>query len=152
MYYSHSIVPVGFGDWQSAVATIMGLVAKENVVATFGVLYGFADVAEDGAEYWGALQSAFTAVSAYAFLAFNLLCAPCFAAMATIKREMNSTKWFLIAIGYQTALAYAVAFCVYHFGNLFVHGVFGFGTILACVVVAGFIYLLARKDKYTRGL
>lgn len=97
--------PLGWGDWKSAVAVITGLVAKENVVGTFGILYGFAEVAEDGAEVWGTLASSMTAVAAYSFLVFNLLCAPCFAAMGAIKREMNNAKWFWFAIGYQTLLA-----------------------------------------------
>ena len=88
-----------------AVAAVTGLIAKENVVATFGVLFGFAEVAEDGAEIWGTLATTMTAVAAYSFLVFNLLCAPCFAAMGAIKREMNNTKWFWFAIGYQTLLA-----------------------------------------------
>ena len=141
--------PIGFGTWQSAVATITGLIAKENVVATFGVLYGLAEVAEDGAEYWGALQAAFTTVSAYSFLVFNLLCAPCFAAMGAIKREMNNTKWFLFAIGYQTGFAYLVSFCIYNFGNFIVYGTTGIGLVIACAIVVGFLYLLFRKDRYT---
>ena len=98
-------IPLGWGDWRSAVAAITGLVAKENVVGTFGILFGFAEVAEDGAEYWGTLAGSMSAVAAYSFLTFNLLCAPCFAAMGAIKREMNSGKWFWFAIGYQTLLA-----------------------------------------------
>ena len=98
--------PLGWGDWKAAVAAITGLVAKENVVGTFGILYGFGEVAEDGAEIWGSLAGSMTAVAAYSFLIFNLLCAPCFAAMGAIKREMNNVKWFWFAIGYQTILAY----------------------------------------------
>ena len=92
--------PLGWGEWKSAVATITGLIAKENVVGTFGVLFGFAEVAEDGTEIWGTLASQMTPLSAYSFLVFNLLCAPCFAAIGAIKREMNNAKWFWFAIGY----------------------------------------------------
>ncbi|MDO5425062.1 MAG: ferrous iron transport protein B [Eubacteriales bacterium] len=141
-------IPLGWGDWKAAVAAITGLVAKENVVGTFGVLYGFAEVAEDGAEIWGELSAAFTTVSAYSFLVFNLLCAPCFAAMGAIKREMNNTKWFWFAIGYQCLLAYVVALCVYQIGGLFT-SVTGFGiwTVVAILLVIGFIYLLVRPYK-----
>ena len=105
--------PLGWGNWKPAVAAITGLVAKENVVGTFGILYGFGEVAEDGAEIWGTLSGAMTQAAAYSFLVFNLLCAPCFAAMGAIKREMNNVKWFWFAIGYQTLLAYTVSLCVY---------------------------------------
>ena len=140
-------IPLGWGDWKSAVAAITGLVAKENVVGTFGILFGFAEVAEDGAEYWGTLAGSMTAVAAYSFLLFNLLCAPCFAAMGAIKREMNNAKWFWFAIGYQTGLAYVVSLCVYQLGTLFTTGHFGLGTVVALVLVAGFIYLLFRPYK-----
>lgn len=139
--------PLGWGNWQAAVAAIMGLVAKENVVGTFGVLYGFAEVAEDGMEIWGTLASNFTQISAYSFLVFNLLCAPCFAAIGAIKREMNNAKWTWFAIAYQTIFAYAVSFCVYQIGAV-ITGVsaFGFGTIIAILVVIGFIYLMVRSN------
>lgn len=137
-------VPLGFGSWKATVAAITGLVAKENVVGTFGVLYGFAEVAEDGAEYWSALSADFTAAAAYAFLVFNLLCAPCFAAMGAIKREMNNTKWFWFAIGYQTILAYLVSMCVYQFWTVAVGGGFGIGTVAAIVAAAFIIYMLVR--------
>ena len=101
--------PLGWGDWKMAVAAVTGLIAKENVVGTFGILFGFAEVAEDGSEFWGQLANSLPAVAAYSFLVFNLLCAPCFAAMGAIKREMNNTKWFLFAIGYQCLLAYVVS-------------------------------------------
>ena len=140
-------IPLGWGDWKSAVAAITGLVAKENVVGTFGILFGFAEVAEDGAEYWGTLAGSMTAVAAYSFLLFNLLCAPCFAAMGAIKREMNNARWFWFAIGYQTGLAYVVSLCVYQLGTLFTTGHFGLGTVVALVLVAGFIYLLFRPYK-----
>ena len=139
--------PLGGGDWKSAVAAITGLVAKENVVGTFGILYGFAEVAEDGAEVWGTLASSMTAVAAYSFLVFNLLCAPCFAAMGAIKREMNNAKWFWFAIGYQTLLAYAVSLCVFQFGSLLTGGGFTIGTVAAILILAGFIYLLLRPYK-----
>ena len=96
-----------------AVAAITGLIAKENVVATFGMLFGFAEVAEDGSEIWGNLAQVMTPIAAYGFLVFNLLCAPCFAAMGAIKREMNNAKWFWFAIGYQCGLAYIVSLCIY---------------------------------------
>ena len=139
--------PLGWGDWKMAVAAITGLIAKENVVGTFGILFGFAEVAEDGEEIWGQLAGSLSAVAAYSFLVFNLLCAPCFAAMGAIKREMNNIKWFWFAIGYQTVLAYVVSLCVYQLGNLFTAGVFGIGTAVAVLLVIGFIYLLFRPYK-----
>ena len=139
--------PLGWGNWKSAVAAITGLVAKENVVGTFGILYGFSEVAEDGTEIWGSLAGSMTAVAAYSFLVFNLLCAPCFAAMGDIKREMNNAKWFWFAIGYQTLLAYVVSLCVYQIGTLITAGTFGIGTIVAFLLVAGFVYLLVRPYK-----
>ena len=139
--------PLGWGNWKSAVAAITGLVAKENVVGTFGILYGFSEVAEDGTEIWGSLAGSMTAVAAYSFLVFNLLCAPCFAAMGAIKREMNNAKWFWFAIGYQTLLAYVVSLCVYQIGTLITAGTFGIGTVIAFLLVAGFIYLLVRPYK-----
>lgn len=139
--------PLGWGNWQSAVATCTGLVAKENVVATFGQLFGFAEVAENGVEYWGTLASFFTPAAAYSFLVFNLLCAPCFAAIGAIKREMNNAKWTWFALGYQTIFAYLVAFCVYQIGSVLSGtGTFGIGTVLAAVVVVGFLYLLFRPE------
>ncbi len=139
--------PLGFGNWQGAVATFTGLIAKENVVSTFGVLYGFAEVAEDGAEIWSLLAGDFTALTAYSFMIFNLLCAPCFAAMGAIKREMNNAKWTWIAIGYMCGFAYVVAMIVYQLGMLF-SGHFGVGTVVALLLLAGLIYLLLRKNKY----
>ena len=139
--------PLGFGTWQGAVATFTGLIAKENVVSTFGVLYGFAKVAEDGAEIWSLLAGDFTALTAYSFMIFNLLCAPCFAAMGAIKREMNNAKWTWIAIGYMCGFAYVVAMIVYQLGMLF-SGHFGVGTVVALLLLAGLIYLLLRKNKY----
>lgn len=146
--------PLGWGNWQAAVAAITGLVAKENVVGTFGILYGFGEVAEDGAEIWGTLAQSFTAVSAYSFLVFNLLCAPCFAAIGAIRREMNSARWTWFAIGYQTALAYAVSLCIYQLGTWFSTGAFGLGTAAALTVAAAFVYLLVRPhgEKTVRGI
>ena len=144
--------PLGWGDWKMTVAAITGLVAKENVVGTFGQLFGFAEVAEDGAEIWGTLATTMTAVAAYSFLVFNLLCAPCFAAMGAIKREMNNTKWFWFAIGYQTLLAYVVSLCVYQIGTLVTTGAFGVGTVVAFLFVIGFIYLLFRPYKESETL
>ena len=144
--------PLGWGDWKAAVAAITGLVAKENVVGTFGVLYGFGEVAEDGAEIWGSLAGSMTQVAAYSFLVFNLLCAPCFAAMGAIKREMNNARWFWYAIGYQTVLAYAVSLCIYQVGTLLTEGIFGIGTVAAFILIAGFIYLLVRPYKESGNL
>ncbi|WP_313073626.1 ferrous iron transport protein B [Lacrimispora sp.] len=139
--------PLGWGNWKSAVAAITGLIAKENVVGTFGILYGFAEVAEDGTEIWGTLAGSMTSVAAYSFLVFNLLCAPCFAAMGAIKREMNNTRWFWYAVGYQTLLAYVVALCVYQIGTLITTGTFGFFTFVAFALIIGFIGLLVRPMK-----
>ena len=122
--------------WKMAVAAVTGLIAKENVVATFGMLFGFAEVAEDGAEIWGNLAQVMTPIAAYGFLVFNLLCAPCFAAMGAIKREMNNAKWFWFAIGYQCGLAYVVSLCIYQIGTLLTGGGFGIGTVVAFVLVA----------------
>ena len=138
--------------WKMAVAAITGLIAKENVVATFGMLYGFGEVAEDGAEIWGNLAAAMTPIAAYGFLVFNLLCAPCFAAMGAIKREMNNAKWFWFAIGYQCGLAYVVSLCIYQIGTLITTGVFGIGTVAAFLLVIGFLYLLFRPYKESSSL
>ena len=144
-------IPLGWTQagegWKMAVAAVSGLIAKENVVATFGLLFGFSEVAEDGAEIWGSLAQVMTPIAAYGFLVFNLLCAPCFAAMGAIKREMNSAKWFWFAISYQCGLAYIVSLCIYQIGTLFTTGAFGFGTVVAFLLVAGFIYLLVRPYK-----
>lgn len=138
--------------WKMAVAAVTGLIAKENVVATFGMLFGFAEVAEDGAEVWGSLAMVMTPIAAYGFLAFNLLCAPCFAAMGAIKREMNNAKWFWFAIGYQCVLAYIVAMCIYQIGTFFAGGGFGIGTAVALFLVIGFLYLLFRPYKEVHSL
>ena len=133
--------PLGWGNWQAAVASITGLVAKENIVGTLGILYGGGD------GVYSNLAAAFTGVAGMSFLIFNLLCAPCFAAMGAIKREMNNTRWFWIAIGYQCGLAYVVSLCVYQIGSLILNGSFGIGTVVAFLLIIGFIYLLFRPYK-----
>ena len=140
-------LPLGWGDWRAAVAAITGLVAKENVVGTFGILYGFAEVSEEGEEIWGTLAGTYTTAAAYSFLVFNLLCAPCFAAIGAIKREMNNAKWTWFAIGYQCLLAYCVSLCVYQIGTFLTTGAFGIGLIAALLIVAGFVWLLVRPCK-----
>ena len=144
--------PLGWGDWKMTVAAITGLVAKENVVGTFGQLFGFAEVAEDGQEIWGTLANSMSQIAAYSFLVFNLLCAPCFAAMGAIKREMNNAKWFWFAIGYQCLLAYLVSLCIFQFGTLFTGGGFGIGTVAAIVILIGFLYMLFRPYKESTSL
>lgn len=139
--------PLGFGNWQNSVATVMGLVAKENVVSTFGILYGFEEVSEKGREIWALLANDFTSVSALSFLAFNLLCAPCFAAIGAIKREMNSFGWTSFALFYQTVLAWVVALIVYQLGGL-VMGIVSFNvfTVVALFCLTGLVYLMLRPD------
>ncbi|GHV26482.1 ferrous iron transport protein B [Clostridia bacterium] len=139
--------PLGWGDWRSAVATITGLIAKENVVGTFGILYRpeIAEVAEDGIEIWDNLREAMIPLAAYSFLVFNLLCAPCFAAIGAIKREMKNIGWFWFAIGYQCVFAYIVALCLYQVGMLFTAGSFGVGTFVAFILIAVFSYMLFRR-------
>ena len=142
--------PLGFGNWRATVASVSGLIAKENVVGTFGVLYHFGgELSENGDEIWAAVAQDYTALSAYAFMIFNLLCAPCFAAMGAIKREMNNGKWTAIAIGYMCALAYCAALVVYQIGGLITGEVgFNFFTIVAIVIFAAFLYLMFRPNKY----
>ena len=135
-------IPLGWGNWQAAVGSVTGLVAKENIVATLGVIFG------GSGDVYGSMQAAFTAASGMSFLVFNLLCAPCFAAIGAIKREMNNAKWTWFAIGYQCGLAYIAALCVNEIGKLILFGSFGIGTVAAFALVIGFIYLLVRKDKY----
>ncbi len=137
--------PLGWGDWKAAVATITGLIAKENVVSTLGQLYGFVQVAEDGNEIWTTIAQQFTAVSAYSFLVFNLLCAPCFAAIGAIKREMNNTKWTWFALIYECGFAYMMAFLVYQFGNSIFYGIFQSETLIAVLVFIVFMYFLLRS-------
>ena len=135
--------PQGFGNWQATVASITGLVAKENIVGTMGILYSVGE----GSVYAN-MAATFTLASGYAFLAFNLLCAPCFAAMGAIKREMNSPKWFWIAVGYQCGLAYLVSLVINNIVGLFTGETpFSFWTVVAFIVIAGFVYLLARPYK-----
>ena len=141
--------PLGFGDWQSTVATVTGLIAKENVVSTFGVLFHVgAEVAEDDLLLWAAVAAHYTKLAAYSFMIFNLLCAPCFAAMGAIKREMNNAKWTWAAIGYMCGFAYAVSLIVYQLGMLISGGGFGIGTVAAVLVLAFLVYMLVRKNKY----
>lgn len=140
--------PLGFGDWKSAVATISGLVAKENVVGTFGVLFGAADATESDPMLLANVGAAFTAVSGLSFLVFNLLCAPCFAAIGAVKREMGSWKWMWISVGYQTLLAYIVAFIIYQLGAVFVLGQgFGIGSVIAIALIGVILWLLFRSNK-----
>ena len=145
--------PLGWmGDmaWKATVATLTGLIAKEEVVNTFGVLYryaGTADLLEDSHDIWAAVGADFGAVTAYSFMIFNLLCAPCFAAMGAIKREMNNSKWTLFAIGYMCVFAYAVSLIVYQVGML-LQGVFSVWTVVAIVVLIAMLYLLFRKNPH----
>lgn len=140
--------PLGWGDWEAAVASVTGLIAKENVVATFGTLFHYSgELSENGDEIWSFVASSFTALSGFSFLIFNLLCAPCFAAMGAIKREMNNAKWTAFAITYQCVFAYAVSFIVYQFGLLFTGSANIIGVILASAVLAFMIYMLVRPYK-----
>ena len=140
--------PLGFGNWKAAVATITGLIAKENVVATFGILYNYAgELAENGDEIWALVAADYTQLSAYSFMIFNLLCAPCFAAMGAIKREMNNGKWTAFAIGYMCVFAYVVSLIVYQIG-LLVTGVFHVWTAVAIILLACMLFLLLRKNRY----
>jgi ferrous iron transport protein B len=142
--------PLGFGDWQSTVATITGLIAKENVVSTFGILFQIGEeVAEDDAALQAAVALHYTGISAYSFMVFNLLCAPCFAAMGAIKREMNNAKWTWAAIGYMCGFAYLISLMIYQFGKLFTGGGFGIGTVAAIIALVFLLYMLFRKNKYT---
>jgi ferrous iron transport protein B len=137
--------PLGFGTWDAAVATITGLVAKENVVGTMGVLYGFAEVGEEGEEIWSAFAANFTAIGAYAFLAFNLYCPPCFAAIGAIKREMNNGKWTAFAVIYQICYGYILALIIYQLGTFFSGGGFNAGTVAGLAALGLMVYLLVRK-------
>lgn len=141
--------PLGFGDWRAAVASVTGLLAKENLVGTFGILYGFSEVAEDGAEFWPELASAYTPIAAYAMMAFNLLCVPCMAAVGALRREMMSGKMTWFAITYQCVLAYIVALWIYQFGMLITTGAFGIGTVVAILTVLMVLYLLFIKKPYS---
>lgn len=145
--------PLGWNEkepeqaWKASVGTITGLVAKENVVGTFGVLFGQEEVSENGDEIWTEFGNMFSPMAAYSFLLFNLLCAPCFAAIGAIKREMGNWKWTGIAVGYQTLFAYGISFIFYQLGKLFTGGGFGFATVLAFLLLAGLIYLIVRKPS-----
>ena len=144
--------PLGWGNWQSAVATITGLIAKENVVGTFGVLFGgFGEVAENGWQVWANMREAFTPLAAYSFLVFNLLCAPCFAAMGAIKREMNNGKWTAFAIGYQCVFAYVISLIIYQIGLIFTGSVNVIGLMTALALTAFMIYMLFRPYKENAG-
>ncbi len=146
-------IPLGWGNWQSAVAAITGLIAKENVVGTFGVLFGgFDEVAENGWQIWANMREVFTGLSAYSFLVFNLLCAPCFAAMGAIKREMNSAKWTFFAIGYQCVFAYAVSLVIYQLGMLFTGQGNVIGSLAAFAIVALILFLLFRPYRESKTL
>ena len=141
--------PLGWGQWRAAIAAVSGLVAKENVVGTFGVLYGFAEVAEDGSQVWASLQSAFTPAAAYGFLVFNLLCAPCFAAIGAMKREMNSAKWTWFALGYQCIFAYVVALIIYQIGSVITgEGLNIIGLIIAIILIIVLLYFFFRPNKF----
>ena len=143
--------PLGWGHWEAAVGTITGLVAKENVVATLGILFGFAEVAENGDEIWTLFAQNFTALSAYSFLVFNLLCAPCFAAIGAIRREMGSAKWTWIAIGYQCIFAYIISLIIFQLGNWFTTGILSIGTVVGILLLAVMVYLLVRPAPKETG-
>ena len=141
--------PLGFGTWRATTAAVTGLIAKENVVATLGVLYGLAEVSEEGEEIWANIAADYTALSAYSFMIFNLLCAPCFAAMGAIKREMNNPRWTAFAIGYMCVFAYVIALIVYQLGGLVTGEVsFNLFTVVAAALLAALLYLLVRKNPY----
>lgn len=140
-------IPLGWGEWRATVAAITGLIAKESVVSTFGILFGFAEVSESGAEIWPVLQQNFTQLSAFSFLIFNLLCAPCFAAIGAIRRETGSGKWTLMAVGYQTLFAYVISLIVYQLGSAITGNGFGIGTVVALLLIAFLLYLIIRPDQ-----
>ena len=132
---------MGWGTWEAAVASITGLVAKENIVGTMGILYGASG------DVYATLGSVFTNITGYSFLVFNLLCAPCFAAIGAIKREMNNVKWTWFAIGYQCGFAYVIALMINQFGGLFTGNVNVVGLIFAAALLIGMIYMLAKPYK-----
>ena len=142
--------PLGWGHWEAAVGSFAGLVAKENLVSVMAILYGFAEVAENGDEMWSVFAQNFTMISAYSFLVFNLLCAPCFAAIGAIRREMGSGKWTWIAIGYQCLFAYVVSLIIYQIGNLLLGGIFGLGTVVGIILLAAMVYLMVRPNPEER--
>lgn len=142
--------PLGWGHWEAAVGSFAGLVAKENLVSVMAILHGFAEVAENGDEMWSVFAQNFTMISAYSFLVFNLLCAPCFAAIGAIRREMGSGKWTWIAIGYQCLFAYVVSLIIYQIGNLLLGGTFGLGTVVGIILLAAMVYLMVRPNPEER--
>ena len=139
--------PLGWGSWKPAVAAVTGLIAKENVVGTFGILYKYGEVSEMGEEIWANLQAEMTALAGYSFLVFNLLCAPCFAAIGAIKREMNNTKWTWFAIGYQCGFAYLASLVIYQIGSAVTGNVNPLGLIVAIAVLVGTLYMLFKPYK-----
>ena len=139
--------PLGWGSWKPAVAAVTGLIAKENVVGTFGILYKYGEVSEMGEEIWGNLQAEMTALAGYSFLVFNLLCAPCFAAIGAIKREMNNAKWTWFAIGYQCGFAYLASMCIYQIGSAVTGNMNVLGLVVSLVVLAGTLYMLFKPYK-----
>lgn len=149
-WISPIFAPLGFGNWQAAVGTFTGLIAKENVVGTFGLLYGFGEVSENGLEYWALFAKDFTALSAFSFMIFNLLCAPCFAAMGAIKREMNSSKWTIFAIAYLCIFAYTISLIVYQFGLIIQGGELTIFSVIAMILFIAMIYLLFRKSPHEK--
>ena len=140
--------PLGWGDqWEAAVGTVTGLIAKENVVSTFGSLYaGLDEVSEDGNEFWAVVAAKYTPLAAFSFMLFNLLCAPCFAAIGAIRREMGSLRWTAFAVGYQCALAYASAMVFYQIGILLNGGTFGLLSAFSLALLAVFLWLLLRPE------
>ena len=139
--------PLGWGSWKPAVAAVTGLIAKENVVGTFGILYKYGEVSEMGEEIWGNLQAEMTALAGYSFLVFNLLCAPCFAAIGAIKREMNNAKWTWFAIGYQCGFAYLASMCIYQIGSAVTGNMNVLGLVVSLIVLAGTLYMLFKPYK-----
>jgi len=145
-------VPLGFGQWKAAVASISGLLAKENIVATFGILYGVNETAANGSNYWPALAADFSALSAYSFMIFNLLCAPCFAAMGAIKREMSDGKWTAGALIYLTLFAYTVSLIVNQLGLILTGAAFSAWTAIAFILLIGLVYMIFRKNPYNKSV
>lgn len=139
--------PLGWGSWKPAVAAVTGLIAKENVVGTFGILYKYGEVSEMGEEIWGNLQAEMSALAGYSFLVFNLLCAPCFAAIGAIKREMNNAKWTWFAIGYQCGFAYLASLCIYQIGSAVTGNMNVLGLIVSLIVLGGTLYMLFKPYK-----
>ena len=139
--------PLGWGSWKPAVAAVTGLIAKENVVGTFGILYKYGEVSEMGEEIWANLQAEMSALAGYSFLVFNLLCAPCFAAIGAIKREMNNAKWTWFAIGYQCGFAYLASLCIYQIGSAVTGNMNVIGLVVSLIVLAGTLYMLFKPYK-----